>query len=282
VRKSGVQKEARQGRDPSRSLRAVGRLAIWAAIGVLLVRGAMALFAAPERTEVTTTTANGADDAVAATAERFARLYLEDPDPKVLRPYLAAGAVIGAGRPPSAEGAEVAQADVLDTTDLSEGRVVVTVSCELRDSRTLYLTVPIVRRGSGEAAVLGAPSIVAMPAPVGADPESPRPVAGAEADAIGELVAKFIPAYLSSGSSKELAYLVTPEAEVVPLGGQLELVSVGKVDQLGDGEGPRRDLLVAARVEDPVGGGTYPVTYRLRVLRRGGRWYVAAVEGAVA
>jgi hypothetical protein len=247
---------------------------------VLLVRGAMALFAAPERTEVTTT-ANSADDATAATAERFARLYLEDPDPKALRPYLAAGAVIGAGRPPSAEGGEVAQADVLDTTDLSEGRVVVTVSCELRDSRTLYLTVPIVRRGPGEAAVLGAPSIVAMPAPVGADPESPRPVAGAEADAIGELVAKFIPAYLSSGISKELAYLLIPEAEVVPLGGQLELVSVGKVEQLGDGEGPGRDLLVDAKVKDPVGGATYPVTYRLRVLRRAGRWYVAAVEGAV-
>jgi hypothetical protein len=281
VRKSGVRKEPRPGRDLSHALRATGRLAIWAAIGVLLVRGTVALFAAPERSEVKVTS-GGTDDVVAATADRFARLYLEDPDPKVLRPYLATGARIGAGRPPSAEGAEVAQADVLDTTDLGDDRVVVTVSCDLRDSRTLYLTVPIVRRGQGEAAVLGAPSIVAMPAPAGADPESPRPAAGAEADAISELVAKFIPAYLSAAGSKELAYLLTPEAEVVPLGGQLDLVSVGKVDQLGDGEGPRRDLLVAAKVKDPVGGATYPVTYRLRVLLRAGRWYIAAVEGAVA
>ncbi|HEY0280963.1 MAG TPA: conjugal transfer protein [Solirubrobacterales bacterium] len=247
----------------------------------MLLRGAVALLEPPDRAEVKVATA-GTDDAVSATADRFARLYLEDPDPKALRPYLAPGAVIGAGRPPSAEGAAVAQAEIVDSTFLSDGRVVVTVSCELRDSRTLYLTVPIVRQGPGEAAVLGAPSIVAMPAPVGADPESPRPVAGAEADAIGELVAKFIPAYLSSETSKELAYLVTPEAEVVPLGGQLELVSVGKVDQLGDGEGPRRDLLVAARVEDPVGGATYPVAYRLGAVRRGGRWYVSTVEGAVA
>lgn len=245
------------------------------------MRGAIATFAAPEESEVRIVR-GGTNDAVAATAERFARLYLEDPDPRALRPYLAAGAVIGAGRPPSAEGAEVAQADVVETTAVGDGRVVVTVSCELRDARTLYLTVPIVRQGPAEAAVLGAPSIVAMPAPAGADPESARPLAGAEARPIEELVAKFVPAYLSAGSSRELSYLLTPQATVVPLGGRLELVAVGKVDQLGDGEGPRRDLLVAATVKDPVGGATYPLSYRLSVVERSGRWYVAAVEGAVA
>lgn len=262
-------------------VRSAGRLAIWVAIGLLLVRGAVATFAAPQRSEVRLTAGAG-DEAVAATAERFARLYLEEPDPKVLGPYLAAGARIGAGRPPSAEGAEVAQADVVETTRVGGGRVVVTVSCELRDARTLYLAVPIVRHGHGEVAVLGAPSIVAMPAPAGADPESPRPLAGPEAGAIGELVAKFIPAYLSADSSRQLSYLLTPEAAVVPLGGELGLVSVGHVRQLGEGEGPRRDLLVEVRVRDPIAGATYPLTYRLKVLRRAGRWYVAAVEGAVA
>jgi hypothetical protein len=275
------QKETQRGEQAFRVLRGTGRLAIWIAIGLLLFRGAVATFAAPHRSEVRVASPAG-DDVIAATAERFARLYLEDPDPTVLRPYLAAGAVIGVGRPPSAEGAEVAQADVVETTDVGDGRVVVTVSCDRRDARTLYLTVPVVRQGPGEAAVLGAPSIVAMPAPAGADPESPRPIAGPGADAISELVAKFVPAYLSAGSSKELAYLLTPEAQIVPLGGQLELLSVGRVHQLGGGEGPGRDLLVAARVKDPVAGATYPVTYRLRVLRRSGRWYVAAVEGAVA
>jgi hypothetical protein len=248
---------------------------------MLLVRGAVALFAAPERAEVTVR-AGGADDVVVATAERFARLYLEEPSPSALDPYLAAGAKVGSGRPPSTEGAEVAQADVVDTTDVGDGRVVVTVSCELRGARTLYLTVPIARRGPGEAAVLGAPSIVAMPAPTGADPESSRPIAGPEAGAISELVTKFIPAYLSAGNSRELSYLLVPRAEVVPLGGQMELVSIGVVEQLGDGEGPGRDLLAAARVKDPADGATYPVTYRLGALRRSGRWYVAAVEGAVA
>jgi hypothetical protein len=281
VSKEPSQKKIREGVKTSPALRSAGRLAIWVAIGLLLVRGAAATFATPQNSEVRLT-AGADDDVLVATAERFARLYLEDPSPKALAPYLSAGAVIGTGRPPSAEGAEVAQADVVDTTDVGDGRVVVTVSCELRDARTLYLTVPIVRRGAGEAAVLGAPSIVAMPAPAGADPESPRPTAGPEAGAIEELVAKFVPAYLSAASSKELSYLLAPKAEVVPLGGQLELVSVGEVRQLGDGEGPARDLLVDALLRDDVDGVIYPVTYRLRVARRSGRWYVSAVEGAVA
>lgn len=281
MRKEPSQRKSGEEVRSSRAIRVAGRLAIWVAIGLLLVRGAVATFAAPQKTTAGPKAAPG-EEVVAATAERFARLYLEEPDPKVLRPYLAAGARIGAGRPPSAGGAEVAQADVVDTSDVGDGRVVVTVSCELRDSRTLYLTVPIVRHGSGEAAVLGAPSIVAMPAPAGADPESPRPIAGPEAGAISELVAKFLPAYVSSGDSRELSYLLTPEAEIVPLGGQIELVSIGTVEQLGGGEGPRRDLLVSARVEEPVGGGIYPLGYRLEVQRLAGRWYVAGVEGAVA
>jgi hypothetical protein len=262
-------------------MRSAGRLAIWVAIGLLLVRGAAATFAAPQKTTAGPMVAPG-EEVVAATAERFARLYLEEPDPKVLQPYLVAGARIGAGQPPSAAGAEVAQADVVETSDIGGGRVVVTVSCELRDSRTLYLAVPIVRHGSGEAAVLGAPSIVAMPAPAGFDHESPRPIAGPEAGAITELVGKFLPAYLSSADWRELSYLLIPGAEIIPLGGQVELVRVGDVQQLGGGEGPRRDLLVSAWVEEPVRGATYPLGYRLEVLRRGGRWYVSAVEGAVA
>ncbi len=69
---------------------------------------------------------------------------------------------------------------------------------------------------------------------------------------------------------------------IVPLGAQIELVSIGSVEQLAGGEGPRRDLLVSARVKEPVGGGTYPLAYRLEVQRRAGRWYVSTVEGAVA
>jgi hypothetical protein len=265
-------------------LRPAGRAALWALLAVLLIRGGAAILAAPESEPEVSGSGPGvgpgqAADALAVT---FARTYLESPTPGALAPFLVEGAHVEAGQGPSAAAGGVAQAEVVRGAPLGGGRWVLTVFCDLRDSRTLDLAVPIVRHGADEVAALGAPSIVAAPAPAGADPERPRPTAGPDAAAIDELVAKFIPAYLSAASARALSYLATPGAAVVPLGGTLELVSVGHVDQLGDGEGPRRDLVTAARLRDPAGGATYPVSYRLRVVRRSGRWYVATVEGAVA
>jgi hypothetical protein len=252
------------------------------AVALLLVRGAGSLLSSStEEGPIRAGDEAGPGKGAEVTAAGFARAWLEDPDPPVLSAYLAGGAHLGRGTAPT-EAGQVAQVDVVRSTKLGGGRWVLTVSCELRDARTLYLAVPIVRPGAGEAAVMGVPSIVAVPATAGADPERPRPVAGPDAGVIDELVAKFVPAYLSGGSSKGLSYLLAPGSVVVPLAGQLELVSAGHVEQLGDGEGPRRELIAAARVRDPASGATYPTAYRLRVQERSGRWYVAAVEGAVA
>jgi hypothetical protein len=263
-------------------LRGVGRVALWAAVGLLLVRGAEGVLAAPaEETAGAPVGRPGPGEPAEATATGFARAWLEEPDPRALSTYLAGGVHLGRGTAPS-EAGQVAQVDVVGSKNLGGGRWVLTVSCDLRDARVLYLAVPIVRRGAGGVVVLGAPSIVAVPATAGADPESPRPVAGPGAAAIDELVAKFLPAYVSSGSSKELSYLLAPGSVVVPLGGGVELLSTGKVDQLGVGEGPRRELIAGVRVREPASGAVYPAAYRLRVVERSGRWYVAAVEGAVA
>jgi hypothetical protein len=270
------------GRPPVAMLRSVGRVALWAAVGLLLVRGAEGVLAAPAEEAGRGPLGRPGPGATAeATATGFARAWLEDPDPETLSAYLAQGAHLGRGTAPSEPG-QVAQADVVDSEDLGGGRWVLTVSCDLRDARTLYLAVPIVRRVAGDAAVMGAPSIVAVPATAGADPERPRPIVGPDAAAISELVAKFLPGYLSSRSSTELSYLLAPGSLVVPLGGGVELVSTGTVEQLGDGEGPRRELIAAARVGEPASAAKYPAEYRLSVLERAGRWYVAAVEGAVA
>jgi hypothetical protein len=275
------------GRPPVAALHALGRVALWAVVAVLLLRGGADLLGSPsEETPSPTREGDGAGDpAVSAFAIRFARTYLEEPDPAALRPLLAAGAHIGTGRPPSAQGAQVAQvaqAEVLRTSDVGDGRVVVTVACELRDSRTLYLAVPVVRQGADEAAALGAPSIVAVPATAGADPERPRPVAGPDAGAIGELVDRFLPAYLSAGESSELSYYLAPDTQVVPLGGALESLGSPTVVQIGEGEGPGREVIAGQRVTEPGSGAGYRLAYRLRVVERAGRWYVAAVEGAVA
>jgi hypothetical protein len=272
-----------QARPTGAALRPVGRVALWAVLTILLIRGGAALLESPERSpaEVDRVRAVGPGQAAEALAIGFARTYLESPSPNDLRAYLAEGAHLDAGRRPHA-GGEVAQVEVVRSTPLGAGRWVLTVSCDLRDARTLDLAVPIVRQESGEAAALGAPSIVAVPALAGADPERPRPIAGRGAGAIGELVSKFIPAYVSAGKTSELSYLLAPGANVVPLGGALEVASVAHARQLGGGEGAEREIVVGVELRDPASGAIYPLTYRLQVAERARRWYVAAVEGAVA
>ncbi|MGE5527490.1 MAG: conjugal transfer protein [Methanosarcina sp.] len=262
-------------------LRGTGRVAIWTVLGLLLVRGVVA---EPTRTPpVVARPSVAADPATSAFAVRFARAYLANPSGTALEPFLAEGARVGAGTPPQVQTGDVAQAEVSGVEDLGGGRAVLTVACELRDARTLYLAVPIVRSGAGEVAALGAPSIVAAPGAAGVDSnEQPQAVAGPDAGAIQGLVAKFLPTYLAAGDAGSLSYFLAPGAAVQPLGGAVEFRAITGVTQLGSGEGPVRSVLAAARVSDPASGAVYPVTYRLELVKRGGRWYVEAVEGAGA
>lgn len=276
-----VGKKVKASRRSVRSgLNAAGRVAIWAAIAVLLVRGLGAVLAPAQVSDPAVASQGGnTDPASAALAVRFARAYLGDPTPGELMPFLAAGARVGGGRPAIGGGAKVAQAEVAATHELGGGRAVLTVACELRDGRTVYLAVPISRSRAGEAAVSGAPWVVAAPSTAGVAAERPRPLAGPEAGAIRALAAKFLPSYLAARSARDLSYLLAPGASVVPLAGALEPVgSAGSVSQVGDGEGPRRTVIVSGRFRDPASGAIYRLAYRLALVKRN-RWYVQAVEG---
>lgn len=277
-----VSNKVRSSNSSVRSLlRGTGRVAIWTVLGLLLIRGVVAEPAGtpPAAAELSPTL----DPATSAFAVRFARTYLADPSGAALTPFLAEGARVGAGTPPQEETGDVAQAEVSGVEDLGGGRAVLTVACELRDARTLYLAVPIVRSGAGEVAALGAPSVVAAPGAAGVDSnEQPQAVAGPDAGAIQGLVAKFLPTYLAAGDVGSLSYFLAPAAAVHPLDGAIELRAITGVSQLGSGEGPSRSVLAAARVSDPASGAVYPVAYRLELVKRGGRWYVEAVEGAGA
>ncbi len=277
-----VSNKVRSSNSSVRSLlRGTGRVAIWTVLGLLLIRGVVAepTGAPPAATKPSA----AVDPATSAVAVRFARTYLADPSGTALEPFLAEGARIGAGNPPREETGDVAQAEVSGVEDLGGGRTVLTVACELRDARTLYLAVPIVRSGAGEVAALGAPSIVAAPGAAGVDSnEQPQAVAGPDAGAIQGLVAKFLPEYLAASDAGSLSYFLAPGAAVQPLGGAIGFRAITGTSQLGSGEGPVRSVLAAARVADPASGAVYPVAYRLELVRRGGRWYVDAVEGAGA
>ncbi|HET9154275.1 MAG TPA: conjugal transfer protein [Solirubrobacterales bacterium] len=249
--------------------------------GLLLIRGVAAEPSGAPPAAAKSSVA--VDPATSAFAVRFARIYLADPSGAALEPFLAEGARVGTGTPSKEETGDVAQAEVSGVEDLGGGRAVLTVACELRDARTLYLAVPIVRSKAGEVAALGAPSIVAAPGAAGVDSgEQPQAVAGPDAAAIQGLVAKFLPTYLAAGDPGSLSYFLAPGAAVQPLGGAIGFRAITGVTQLGSGEGPIRSVLAAARASDPASGAVYPVAYRLELVKRGGHWYVEAVEGAGA
>lgn len=264
-------------------LRPAGRVAIWSVIALLLVRGLGAVLApTPASAPAQRAGTRAYEQASAALAVRFARAYLGDPAPRALAPLLAEGARVGGGRAAIGGSAEVAQAEVAATQELGGGRAVLTVACDLRDGRAVYLAVPISRSRAGEAAVSGAPWVVAAPSAAGVAAGRPRPIAGPDAGAIRALVGKFIPAYLSARRAGALTYLLAPGAAVTPLAGSLEprggSVSVA---QLGAGEGRRRAVAAAGRFRDRASGAVFRLAYRLELVRRD-RWYVRAVEGALS
>lgn len=282
---SGVRsKAARQGR-PDRTvgaaIRSAGRLALWAAVGLLLLRGAGSVLAEPS------SGGDGAarggatgDPAASAFAVRFARLFLEAPGSAELSSlYVPGSAPVPTG--PGGEGIPVAQAEVAGARDLGGGQETVTVACQLEDGHALFLAVPIVRASAGEVAATGAPAFVAGPAIVAEAPEDLGPLAGQDSAAIGDLLRRFLPAYFKAQSGADLTYLLASGAEVAPPGGGFELQAVGPLKQVGEGEGGRRTVVAEVAVRDTETEATYPLAYRIEVVRAG-RWYVQRVEGALS
>jgi Conjugative transposon protein TcpC len=276
-----IGRSSSDGRTARAALRTAGRAALWALVGLLLLRGAASVLADPQQSDRATASPSGVvDPTTGSFAVRFARTYLGGASPEELTPLLAPGAK-APSTGTSATAVDVQQAEVAGSEDLGHGEALVTVACELADARTVYLAVPIVREGAGEVAAAGAPAVVAGPAGVGEDVASPRPIAGPDAAAIGELVRRFLPAYFSASSPADLSYLLAAGAVVVPPGSGLRLLGVSAVKQIGDGEGRQRTVLATVRVRDPLSDASLGLAYRLDVARDG-RWYVSRVEGALS
>ena len=273
-------RNAGERRTVAAALRTAGRMTLWAVLGLLLVRGAGSVLAGPARGEPTPTSTGLSDPATSAFAVRFARAYLSGASSQDFAPLLAPGTRVPP-RGASVPGVEVEQAEVAGSEATGHGQAIVTVACELADARTVYLAVPTVREGADGVAAAGAPAVVAGPAGVGEGVEPPRPIAGPEAAAVGELVRRFLPAYFSASDPADLSYLLAPGAVVVPPGNGLRLAGVSAVKQIGEGEGARRTVLATVRVRDPLSGASFTLDYRLEVARHG-RWYVERVEGALS
>lgn len=274
-----ISPSALRGAGQSLRLRRIGRVALWALVALLLIRGTESVLSPAPEPPRAPAGAKGSPlgQASSAFAVGFARAYLTEPSLRRLSDRFAEGVAPKTGA--STPGRVVAQAEVAQTQRLGGGRAIVTVACELLGGRVLYLAVPIVRDSAGEVAALGAPSLVAAPETAGLEAERTQPLSGADAGAIGELVDRFLAAYVSTSEPADLSYYVASEAGVTPLGG-LRLVGTPRVREPQDEGGPTRTIIASVHARDESIGVTYVLSYRLELVKHE-RWYVNAVEGAL-
>jgi hypothetical protein len=273
---------ARRPRSGS-ALRGAGRVALWIAVAIVLVRGIGAIASDPDGAP----TGRGAqiaevrfpDDEARAFAVRFVNAYLDPAGAGSVARFLADGlsdraAVV----PPRGPGASVAWATVARAASLGGARALVTVAALRRDGTSRYVTVPVARDQRGGLVVSGLPSFSPPPPRANVDGEDVEPLTGRGAAAISELVERFLREYVAGADRAALSYLLVPGARVAPLSAGLRVVAVDGLDQATSTTGRRRSVIASVRVRESSTGAIYPVAYRLDVARRD-RWYVAAVAG---
>lgn len=275
-------------RSPRELVLLVGRVLVWALIGLLLVRGAADVLADDTRPvsrdgRADRTVAVWPDERARAFAVSFARAYMSY-SPKrraqyvrglsrFMAPELVAGAV-----PQFADEQLAVQAFGAGTTPLGADRALVTVAVGLADGPGVrYLAVPVARDEHGGLVVDELPSLV--PGPPRARPEwtEAAPLAGPDRDAIEKVIGRFFRAYLA-GDAAGLEYLVPAAARIVPVTPPLALVGVDSIAELDEeqaGSGPL--VVVTVRARDPRSAVVYRLRYRVALVRAD-RWYVAAVN----
>ena len=258
-------------------LRTAGRVALWALVALIFVRGIASIAAEPRDHQPAPAPTHEAfpSPEARALAIRFARAYLGGRAGE-LRRFLAESMPrqLVIDIPP---GAAVATIGVAAETALSSDRALITVACELGGRSARYLSVPIARDAAGGLAVYALPAFVAGPRPARIEDDDPAPLAGPDAAAIRTLVERFLAAYVSGG---DLTYLTAPGERIDPLASGLRLADIDAVGQTR-AAAARRTILVEATVEDAAAGTRYGVAYRIELVRRD-RWQVARVTGAAS
>jgi len=226
-------------------LRSVGRVALWAVVVLFLFRGAVSVLGGNEPAPAASPAGSGKttdSQTVDAFAVRYVRTYLADSSPAAVGSLLAPGADLFGGGGAAPTDTHVAQAEATATKEISVGRQLVTVSCELVNGHVVFLAVPIVRDQAGGVAADGAPAFVSAPGigRVEAEAERSLPIPGVDAEEVRDLASRFVEAYLSATDPADLEYLTAPASTIVPLGG-FQAVGKVRVRQLGgsDSDDPR-------------------------------------------
>lgn len=277
------------GRDV---LRPVGRVALWGCLGLVLVRGLGDVLAGqdePSAVAPHVTHPEVVDDETRAFAVGFSRAYLglapgEEAErerrlaafmPTELRDRAAARL------PRRGPGERVAEATVARVADLGGSRALITVACQIISGArevTRYVSVPVAHDAAGGLVVFDLPALSAPPGPGRPPPERATPLAGRDAGAIVDVTRRFLAAYLAGEELSVLRYFLAPGATVAPMAAGLRLMAVDGAEQVGSEAGSRRRVLASVRVADRISRVTYPLRYRLGLLRAD-RWLVTGLAG---
>jgi hypothetical protein len=271
-------------------LRNLGRVVLWCALALLLVRGAADVLstskAATPTAQVRPRAAGWPDDEARAFAVEFARTYLSYSPRHPGRyerqllpfasPQMTSSIVPRFARRGSRQ--VVQNTVVARAASVGDGRALITVATSVvgRDVTTRYLTVPVARDAHGGLVVFDLPSFSAPPAHSDVQLDDPEPLSGSDAPAMQDVLTRFLRAFLA-GRSADLDYFAPPGARIDALAQRYELAGVDSVEQLAAGSDRQRDVLVSVRARDVRSRAVYALRYELRLVRRD-RWYVAAVN----
>jgi hypothetical protein len=214
------------------------------------------------------------DRAAEGYATLFARRYLtwaaSEPTAAALGEFYDAaseGAV--RGLPPAGE-QRVEWAEVVQAREAGAGVHAYTVAVQTDTAGLVYLAVPVVRDPDGASRLAGYPAFVGPPT---ARASSGQGHLRAVGDAgLATVIGRALRNYLA-GSSAELAADLDAGARVSPPTLPLGLEAVQSIDWSVDGS----SVVVTVQAQDRRGV-QYTLTYELDVVRRQGRWEVAAVE----
>jgi hypothetical protein len=265
------------------ALRNAGRVALWVAVAIVLVRGIGAIVSypdgAPSGRSAQTAEVRFPGDEARAFALRFVNAYLDPAGAGSITRFLADGLSDRAALvPPRGPGASVAWATVARAASLGGARALVTVAALRQDGTSRYVTVPVARDERGGLVVSGLPSFSPPPPRAALDGDDVEPLTGREAEPIGDLVERFLREYVAGADRAALSYLLLPGATVAPLPAGLRVVGVDGLEQASSAPPGQRSVIASVRVRESSTGAIYPLAYRLDIARRD-RWYVAAVAG---
>lgn len=275
-------------RPPVEVARLIGRVALWALIALLLVRGAADVLASDgrpgPRPVAAERTALWPDERARAFAAGFARAFLSYSPKRPLRyvrglrrfmaPELVQAAV--PAFPKRAPDQLVAQTVVAGEREVGEDRASITVAVGLAGSQNVrFLVVPIARDARGALVVDELPSFTPATSLGAVRQDELEPLDPAEQAELEPIVSRFFGAFLA-GDAAELEYLVPAGKRIDALSPALGLVGV---DRLGvvSRRGGERVIAVDVRARDSSVGAVYRLRYRVALVRAD-RWYVASVN----